>query len=46
EPQSVPLEQPVSRVAEEKEQQKNASVGLMTVIVLIILAVIAWVFFK
>lgn len=46
EPQSVPLEQPVSRVAEEKEQQKNASVGLMTVIMLIILAVIAWVFFK
>ncbi|ENX10394.1 MULTISPECIES: FHA domain-containing protein [Acinetobacter] len=46
EPQPVALEEPVSRVAEEKEQQKNASVGLISIIVLIILAVIAWLFFK
>ena len=46
EPQSVPLAEPVSRVAEEKEQQKNASIGLMSIIVLVILAVIAWLFFK
>ncbi|MGE8644822.1 FHA domain-containing protein [Acinetobacter vivianii] len=46
EPQPVTLEEPVSRVAEEKEQQKNASVGLISIIVLIILAVIAWLFFK
>ncbi|WP_343581664.1 FHA domain-containing protein [Acinetobacter sp.] len=46
EPQPVALEAPVSRVAEEKEQQKNASVGLISIIVLIILAVIAWLFFK
>ncbi len=46
EPQPVALEEPVSRMAEEKEQQKNASVGLISIIVLIILAVIAWLFFK
>lgn len=46
EPTPVPVEQPVSRVAEEKEAQKNASVGLISVIVLIILAILAWVFMK
>lgn len=46
EPAPVPVEQPVSRVAEEKEAQKNASVGLISVIVLIILAIMAWLFFK
>ncbi|USA52926.1 FHA domain-containing protein [Acinetobacter sp. C32I] len=46
EPQAVAIEEPVSRVAAEKEQQKNASVGLISIIVLIILAVIAWLFFK
>lgn len=46
EPQPVPVEQPVSRVEQEKEQQKNASVGLMTIIVLVILAIIAWLLFK
>lgn len=46
EPQSVAIDEPVSRVAQEKEQQKNASVGLISIIVLIILAVIAWLFFK
>ncbi|BBF76758.1 FHA domain-containing protein [Acinetobacter ursingii] len=46
EPAPTPIEQPVSRVEQEKEQQKNASVGLMTVVVIIILAVLAWLFFK
>ena len=46
EPEPTPIEQPVSRVAQEKEQQKNASVGLITVITIVILAVLAWLFFK
>lgn len=46
EQQPVVIEEPVSRVEQEKEQQKNASVGLISIIVLVILAVIAWLFFK
>lgn len=46
EPTPVPVEQPISRVEQEKEEQKNASVGLITVIVLIIVALIAWLLFK
>ena len=46
EPRPVPMQEPVSRVAQEKEQQKNASVGLISIIILVILAVIAWLFFK
>ncbi|EML1065493.1 FHA domain-containing protein [Acinetobacter nosocomialis] len=42
----VAIEEPISRVAEEKEQQKNASIGLITIIILVILAVLAWLFFK
>lgn len=42
----VSFDEPVSRVAEEKEQQKNASVGLITIIILVILALLAWLFFK
>lgn len=42
----VAIEEPVSRVVEEKEQQKNASIGLITIIILVILAVLAWLFFK
>ncbi|MBJ9425043.1 FHA domain-containing protein [Acinetobacter seifertii] len=45
-PSPVTFDEPVSRVAEEKEQQKNASVGLVTIIILVILAVLAWLFFK
>lgn len=45
-PSPVAVEEPVSRVAEEKEQQKNASVGLITIIILVILALLAWLFFK
>ena len=46
EPKPMPMQEPVSRVAQEKEQQKNASVGLISIIILVILAVIAWLFFK
>ncbi|TCH63232.1 FHA domain-containing protein [Acinetobacter sp. ANC 4862] len=42
----IVVEAPVSRVEQAKEEQKNASVGLMTIIALIILAIIAWLFFK
>ena len=45
-PSPVTFDEPLSRVAEEKEQQKNASVGLITIIILVILAVLAWLFFK
>lgn len=46
EQQPTAIEEPVSRVQQEVEQQKNASVGLISIVVLIILAVIAWLFFK
>ena len=46
EPAPVPVEQPVSCVEQEKETQKNVSVGLISVIVLIILAIMAWLLFK
>jgi hypothetical protein len=46
EPSPVPVEQPLTRVEEEKQAQKNASLGLMSLIVLIILAIAAWLFFK
>ena len=46
EQQPTAIEEPVSRVQQEIEQQKNASVGLISIVVLIILAVIAWLFFK
>ncbi|MHA3893472.1 FHA domain-containing protein [Acinetobacter sp. GXMZU3951] len=45
-PEPIPVEQPVSRVEEERTEQKNASLGLMTLIILVILAIIAWVMFK
>ena len=46
EPQPIAIEQPVSRVEQIKEEQKNASIGLISIIALIILAIIAWLFFK
>ena len=42
----IAVEIPVSRVEQVKEEQKNASVGLISIVVLIILAIIAWLFFK
>lgn len=46
EQQLIAIEEPISRVQQEIEQQKNASIGLISIVVLIILAVIAWLFFK
>lgn len=46
EPVSIPVEQPVSRVELAKEEQKNASVGLISVIVLVVFAILAWLLFK
>ena len=40
------VEIPAVCVEEEKEAQKNASVGLMAVIAIVILAIIAFVLFK
>ena len=45
-PEACNVEIPESCVEQEKEAQKNASVGLISVIVLVILAIIAWVMFK
>ncbi len=42
----IAVETPVSRVEQAKEEQKNASVGLISIVVLIILAIMAWLFFK
>ena len=46
EPQPIAIEEPVSRVEQVKEEQKNASIGLISIIALIILAIIAWLLFK
>lgn len=46
EQQPIAIEEPISRVQQEIEQQKNASIGLISIVVLIILVVIAWLFFK
>lgn len=46
EPKPVPVEQPESHVEVAQEQQKNTTVGLMTVIAIIIIAVLAFVMFK
>ena len=46
EPQPVPVEKPVSIVEQKVEEQKNAKVGLMSLIVLIIIAVVAWLALK
>lgn len=46
EPQAIAVEQPVSEVEQAQEIQKNTSVGLITVITMIILAILAFVFLK
>lgn len=48
EPVPTPVAIPeINSVAEQQqEEKKNATVGLITVVVLIILAIIAWLFFK
>lgn len=47
-PEPVPAaaEQPAARAEQETEQRKNASVGLMTVAAIVILAILAWLFLK
>lgn len=45
EPKPVAVEPTVSRVEQEVQTQKNASLGLITIIVLIIVAFIAWILF-
>ncbi|WP_151706527.1 FHA domain-containing protein [Acinetobacter sp. TUM15064] len=45
-PQVENNEAPKVQVAQEAETQKNASLGLISIIVLIILAIIAWLMFK
>ncbi len=46
EPQPIAIEEPVSRVEQAKVEQKNASLGLISIIALIIFAIIAWLLFK
>lgn len=47
EPRPVVIEEePVSSVDVQKTEQKNASTGLIAIIVLIILAILAWLLFK
>lgn len=45
-PTPIPVEKPVSIVEQKVEEQKNAKVGLMSLIVLVIIAVIAWLTLK
>ncbi|AOA59540.1 FHA domain-containing protein [Acinetobacter larvae] len=46
EPEKVAIETPPSAVEQQLEQKKNVSVGLLTVIVLVIIAVLAWWFLQ
>lgn len=46
EPRPVVIEEAASSVDVQKTEQKNASTGLIAIIVLIILAILAWLLFK
>lgn len=46
EPTVVAIPEPVSEVKQAEEEKKNTSVGLITIIALVILAVLAWFFLK
>ena len=46
EPKAVVIPEEPSVAHQQQEEKKNASVGLMTIIVLIILAIAAWLLFK
>lgn len=46
EPRPVVIEEATSSVDVQKTEQKNASTGLIAIIVLIILAILAWLLFK
>lgn len=45
-PKTVAIPEVKSVVEQHQEEKKNASLGLITIIVVIILAIIAWLFFK
>ncbi|OTG91669.1 FHA domain-containing protein [Acinetobacter sp. ANC 3832] len=45
-PTPVKIPETPSVVQQQVEEKKNASLGLITIVILIILAVIAWLFFK
>ena len=44
--EEAPMEIPAACVEQEQDAQKNVQVGLISIIVLIVLAIIAWLFFK
>lgn len=44
--EETPMEIPATCVEQEQDAQKNVQVGLISIIVLIVLAIIAWLFFK
>lgn len=46
EPVAVAIPEPVSEVKQAEEEKKNTSVGLITIVALLILAVLAWFFLK
>lgn len=44
--EEAPVEIPAACVEQEQDAQKNVQVGLISIIVLVVLAIIAWLFFK
>ena len=44
--EEAPMEIPAACVEQEQDAQKNVQVGLISIIVLVVLAIIAWLFFK
>ena len=44
--EEAPVEIPAACVEQEQDAQKNVQVGLISIIILIVLAIIAWLFFK
>ena len=44
--EEAPMEIPAACVEQEQDAQKNVQVGLISIVVLVVLAIIAWLFFK
>lgn len=44
--EEAPMEIPAACVEQEQDAQKNVQVGLISIIVLVVLAIIVWLFFK
>ncbi len=44
--EEAPMEIPAACVEQEQDAKKNVQVGLISIIVLVVLAIIAWLFFK